>query len=225
MPWLSRHTIQVFAVCTYALISAPVVAMLVANSHFRHVFFNLLSHYRAKAIPPRSIHVGDSLTAGGRHWSFRLGSAPLDSINLSSNGYTSEQVVPLIKEALRYRPHNIVAMAGVNDAFSVNYIPSSTLSSLREIAALITASSARCIFTLPIPPRNRTAAERVTTLNRELRQLLPRHGCEVIDLGKDLAPNGTILNSYTTDGVHLNGEGYRVWADRLNIMLAADQGS
>lgn len=64
----SRKTVEAIgfiALSAYFILSSPLFIMFVYNHHFRHVFFNLTSHYRAKIISPRSVHVGDSITAGG----------------------------------------------------------------------------------------------------------------------------------------------------------------
>lgn len=38
---------------------------------------------------------------------------------------------------------------------------------------------------------------------------------EFIDLNKILSPNGFLDNKYTTDGIHLNGDAYVLWAKEI----------
>lgn len=95
----------------YILVSLPLVVAFAANQYFSIEFFNISSHYRAKLARQRSVHVGDSITAGG-HWSLLLSSLPFDSINLSGNGYTIRQIQDQVHKALAYNPEAVVIMAG-----------------------------------------------------------------------------------------------------------------
>lgn len=52
----------------------------------------------------------------------------------------------------------------------------------------------------------------IAKLNRLLEKHCDENGLVFIDLNAALAANGRLASAYTTDGLHLNGEGYEVWA-------------
>lgn len=209
----------VLAYGTYVLASLPLVVLFAANHQFRHVFFNLASHYRAKLVRPRTIHVGDSITSGGGHWSFLLSSMPFDSINLAGNGYTTQQIAGQVRRALNYKPEVVVIMAGTNDILSDDFSEKKVLDSFGSIANLFASHSSQCLVTLPTKLRDPSRSASIDGLNQKLSGILPGMGCSVIDLNTDLAPDGVLEPRFTRDGIHLNEEAYAVWADRLRPFL------
>lgn len=56
---------------------------------------------------------------------------------------------------------------------------------------------------------------KIESLNQELRQLANELDVYVIDLNNVIAPEGILLERYTTDGIHLSGEAYEVWYQRV----------
>jgi hypothetical protein len=76
----------------HGIYALPLATLFAGNHHLRHVFCNLVAHYRAKLTPPRTVHVGDSIASVGGNWSFQLGSNPFDSINFAGDGCIASQV-------------------------------------------------------------------------------------------------------------------------------------
>lgn len=144
---------------------------------------------------------------------------PFDSINLAGDGYTAQQIQAQVRKALAYRPAAIVVMAGVNDVINDGYNQEDVVADLEVIARLIADSSSQCLITLPIMVRDTPKSQRIAGLNKRLRLELSAVGCEILDLNAALAPNGVLLDPYTTDGVHLTREGYQRWAGELSRRL------
>jgi hypothetical protein len=211
--------LPIVLLCLYGIFALPLVIHFAGNHHFRHVFYNLVAHCRVKLIPPRTVHVGDSITSAGGHWSFLLGTTPFDSINLAGDGYMVSQVRSQVRKALGYRPAVILVKAGVNDVMSLVYDEKAVLSDFLAITKEIAASSSQCLVTLPTKLRDPDKSQSIAALNARLMAVLPAAGCQVVDLNPDLAPDGELLERFTSDGVHLSPKAYRLWADRLKPLL------
>jgi len=52
----------------------------------------------------------------------------------------------------------------------------------------------------------------IVALNDRLRELARRQNLQFIDLNARLSINGVLAPQYTSDSIHLNAEGYKVWA-------------
>lgn len=213
------RSFAVFAFLVYALAALPLVSLFAVNQYFRNVVFRLASHYRAALVNPRTVHVGDSITAGGGHWSFLLKSIPFDSINLAGNGYTTRQIANQVHKALTYQPEVVVIMAGANDILDENYNEQDVVDDYASISESFAGKKSQCLVTLPVKMRDPRRSQAVERLNRRLKNDLPGMGCLVIDLNPDLAPNDVLLDRFTGDGVHLTHDAYKVWADKLRPLL------
>ena len=73
--------------------------------------------------------------------------------------------------------------------------------------------------TLPTKTWNPRSSLAVASLNRVLSNVLPKNGCLTLNINPDLAPKGVLLERFTTDGVHLTRDAYRVWADKLKPLV------
>jgi len=113
----------------------------------------------------------------------------------------------------------ILVKAGVNDVINDGYCEQESVADFMAIASMIRNSPSQCLVTLPTKLRDPVKAQRVTSLNARLQAELLGAGCELVDLNSALAPDGVLLERYTTDGVHLNAGAYRLWAEQLKHVL------
>jgi len=61
----------------------------------------------------------------------------------------------------------------------------------------------------------------IEQLNRRLAQLAAgQEGVDYVDVNSALSSaEGELDAAYTTDGIHLNGEGYRVWKEKIEALM------
>jgi lysophospholipase L1-like esterase len=69
------------------------------------------------------------------------------------------------------------------------------------------------------PYRTRVADSDIVALNDALRRLAAGQGAEYLDLYTLFARPGGLPAEYTSDGLHLTGAAYRVWAAQLLPLL------
>src|SRR5687767_6751546 len=92
------------------LAQSVLLAPVVYSSHLRFTYVQTLARWLAKAVPPETVFIGDSITAAGQSFN------DLRSINLASNGLQTYQIAGEIPKALSFKPRHIAVMAGTNDA-------------------------------------------------------------------------------------------------------------
>lgn len=108
------------------------------NLRFNYV--QTLSRWFAKAVPPNTVFIGDSITSAGMQFN------SLRSINLGSSGLQTYQIAGQLEKARSFEPRHISVMAGTNDAGETPIIVEVSLPDLMPVEG--EAGS----FRLPVPP-------------------------------------------------------------------------
>ena len=199
MPRISRLRIATFIIVLEAAILFPIAY----SPWLRFDYTQTLSRWAAKAIPPNTVHIGDSITAGGRGFNSRR------DINLGASGLLTYQIASLIPKALSFHPNHIAIMAGANDAIAER----ADLTELRGLWQSICKIKG-VVVTLATPTSSDVYNSRIAQINRVVRrECAPR---SVIDLAPKLADRrGRIQARYTVDGVHLSDDALEIWSSAL----------
>ena len=215
-----RRALPVFLWAWFAL-TLPVVTVLTLNEYSRFTLLQTCAHWRGKWLGSDSVFIGDSLTAGGRNWGWRLGRGPFSSRNLAASGCTVRQVQAQAREALKYKPARVFVMVGTNDLLEER----DEAAVLRDCETLLHILSAswrppRIVVTLVPQTAYEKYSEKVRVFNRRLRELCQSQAVEVVDLTPQIAPQGVLLPQYSLDGVHLSAAAYQVWTKALRGVIA-----
>lgn len=211
--------------CVYAVATLPLLILFLWNPTCQNTFLNLTAHYRSKIDPVTTVHIGDSITAGGGgHWSTLVGGFPLDAYNLAGNGYTVDQIKHQVSKALAYSPDCICVMGGTNDLFDPRYNADYTIAAYDEMLTDIQAAGVSCIVTL-VPYQNSELKRlQIDELNQRIAAIATKHECAVIDLNPLLAPEGILMSEYTTDGTHFSDAAYFIWGSQIERHLRGNAG-
>jgi lysophospholipase L1-like esterase len=113
-------------------------------------------------------------------------------------------------------------MAGTNDIFHPRYRLEDALFDYREMLDAAEGAADRCIVTLPPKTRNASTAKTIAELNANITPLIRKSKCHIIDLNPIFAPDGILLEQYTTDGVHMSSKAYEEWANQLNKLSTVE---
>ena len=165
--------------------------------------------------------LGDSITANAE-WSEVLGRA--DVLNRGIPGDTVEGIARRVPEVTRHRPRLVLLMAGINDlrgGESATYV---LAQHKKVLQALRTGSPQTRIVLqsiLPVGPDKAQALRRnIEEVNRGLKQLTDGKRVIFLDLhSRFVDSSGNLKAHLTIDGLHLNGQGYRVWLEELRSVL------
>ena len=162
-----------------------------------------------------NILLGDSLSLwfpveflpAGRLW-----------LNQGISGETTHQILKRLSALKPTRPDKIYLMAGINDlrqGASDRQILENTYRILQHLRQHHPRS--RAIVQSILPTRLAAISNRrIRRLNRQLEAIAERQGADYLDIYALFADDrGELRRDLTTDGLHLNRQGYRVWARSL----------
>lgn len=165
------------------------------------------------------VFFGDSLTAGGNWQQFFPG---YKVANRGIPGNTSTQMLARVKtDVINENPEKVYMLCGANDlAHKVS--PKDIVANVKKLAEEI---KAECPDTkiaiescLPINRDIRKIPftnQQVRELNVLLKEMCADRGLEFLDLTACFAKDGSMNKQLTTDGLHLNEQGYEKWVAKL----------
>jgi lysophospholipase L1-like esterase len=192
------------------------LAPIAVNDHLADEYANTLAQYRSRLVRPNYVFIGDSITAGGSNWGWRLDRAPLSAISLASSGYVTREVEGLVAPAQNYNPRHLMVMAGTNDACLGIVDEAGLRASWQHILA-----ADNVIVTLAPFTASPKSNEGIARVNALVRRMALAAGRKVIDLNPLLAPKGVLEAQYTIDGTHFTPSAYRIWAREIRKAIGS----
>ncbi|WP_295127568.1 GDSL-type esterase/lipase family protein [uncultured Chitinophaga sp.] len=172
------------------------------------------------------IFLGNSITAG-TDWAELLGN-PLCR-NRGISGDITFGILDRLDEVTEGRPAKVFILIGIND-IQWNTPDSIIIENYRKIVTRIRAESPKTkIYVQTLLPVNNTFTqfknhynkdEHIAAVNEGYRQVAAAANATVIELNKPFQDaEGRLKKELTMDGLHLNAEGYKLWAKILKPYL------
>lgn len=168
------------------------------------------------------VFAGDSLIAGN-DWREFLGRTNI--VNRGVNGDTTSGLLNRTQEIIGQRPDKLFIMIGVNDLWRSAKISNIIVDYKLIVEKVKNESPQTTIYiqsVLPINSRyiNTLKNSDIINLNNELKQIAKDQNVNYIDLHDAFCSQLEELDEkYTNDGVHLLGEGYKLWASEIDKYL------
>ena len=138
--------------------------------------------------------------------------------NRGINGNTTYQILQRMIEIVKVRPRKIFIEGGIND-LTANIKIDSIIANYSKMLAAAAALSpeTKCYVQSVLPTANEAARlnKKIVQLNERLRSFCRLTGYIYIDIYSKMLNKHQLDAAYTYDGVHLNGNGYRVWHNAL----------
>lgn len=148
--------------------------------------------------------------------------------NRGVSGYTTAEVLDFLPEIVKYRPHKIFIEIGINDIKYGLSDKGKTEVDLVDnynkiLSAIQTTSPKTEVFIQSMLPVNKiynandadTINVIVKKVNVEIKDLSLKYQYHFIDLYSQFADNGNMPLKYTTDGIHLDENGYAIWYETI----------
>jgi len=168
------------------------------------------------------IFLGNSITAGV-DWTELLDRG--DVKNRGISGDITYGVLERLAEVTEGQPAKVFILIGIND-ISRNIPDSLIIANHRKMVQRIKRESPRTkiYFQTLLPVNNEFTQfknhynkdEHILAVNAAIKALAATEKITVIDLySAFLSPEKKLEKKYTVDGLHLNAEGYKVWASVL----------
>ena len=157
-----------------------------------------------------ALFIGDSITEA----------APLSTmfpnVQTANHGIawdTTDGVLLRMNQITRHRPERIFVMIGTNDTDHSSDPARVSENTIRIADAIIAALPDTELYVVSVLPRNEPNNSVVSTFNQTVREAAADRPYVYLDLARSMrAPNGELRPELTNDNLHLNADGYNVWA-------------
>jgi len=168
------------------------------------------------------VMLGNSLTYNV-NWNELMGRTSIVNRGIASD--ITEGYLHRLDAVVKLKPRLCFIEGGINDIYAgvpVDLIYANYKRIVEELKrnAIVPIIQS----TLYVSPRwhdYQTNNRSVKRLNAHLRQYAATNGIEFIDLNKALGADDVLDDSLTYDGVHLNAQGYALWAPKVKLVLVA----
>ena len=200
----------------------------------KQFYFDRINEFKNEPIGKNKIvFLGNSIVKGGGNWNHRYKSHNI--VNRGISGDYTAGVLKRLDEILFYKPTSVFIMIGINEFFADNskrpeVNPENVAKNILKIADIITEHSPKTkVFIHTILPINNDQYIRVKEVNynflhsnytpsinsqvEETNSILKSNRqYQVIDLHSIFIDKTFKLNpNLSSDGVHLNEDGYNLW--------------
>lgn len=166
------------------------------------------------------VFLGNSITEQGGDWGKRLGWQAAKNRGIS--GDVTEGVLKRLGELMYVKTKAVFLLIGINDIFNNATTPQYVADNILAIAKAIRKGSPQTTFYVQtiLPTTTASIKEKIEQTNARLKKKAGRKTYKLIDTHVLFADvRDGMKKEYTKDGVHLNEDGYTLWADYLKKQL------
>jgi lysophospholipase L1-like esterase len=165
------------------------------------------------------VMIGDSLTDAAE---WREMFPQVNIVNRGIDNDTTDGVLARLDDVVAARPRIAFVMIGVNDFSNTRATVEGVLSNYRAIAARLGQAGIKVVIESTLPCNEvlgrwkscKAINGKIRKLDAELAKLASGN-VAYVDIAARLTDAHGLRKEFTVDGVHLNGEGYRVWRDAI----------
>ena len=166
---------------------------------------------------------GNSLIEGGGSWNQKLGRD--DVKNSGRGGFTTSHFVWLLeKQVIRYQPEIVILEGGIND-IGVGIPIDRIKQNYQSMVDTLLSKNIDLVLQLIIytdqgnEAQNNDQRRMIDEINHFLKDLATTRNISYIDMNPLLSEKGRLKKTYTTDGVHLTDEAYKIWSEEIKKQL------
>lgn len=178
-----------------------------------------------KVDEPELVLIGDSLIEHGP-WSDAL--APVKVLNLGISRDTSDCLLYRLGQVAQIKPKHVVLLVGINDLLdnrSVDVVSGVYWLILAQLHRSLPQTKVIVVSLLPVNAKEcwfcRVTQKTIGELNQRLEKMTRELGFHLLDLASHLSTtDGELRAEFTTDGLHLNSQGYAVFSQAIKESLA-----
>jgi lysophospholipase L1-like esterase len=217
------------AAALLALLCACAASPAVAADSAQHSSYwrERTSFFRVLGQKADVVMIGDSLTDGAE-WAEMF--PEQDIVNRGIDGDTTHGVLARLDTILKLEPKRVFVMVGINDFAELHRSVASVFAHYRTLVRRLSQAGAHVFVQSTLPCNEAKGAwkscasvnPKIRQLNARLQTLAAENDIEngddnvtFIDLRPVLARKGGLKRELTYDGIHLNGEGYRLWKEAI----------
>ena len=190
------------------------------------------------------VFLGNSITEGGGDWNKKFNVHNI--VNRGISGDLTEGILVRLDEIFFYKPIAVFLLIGINDIFDTDisnqekitplYVANNIIKIANQINVHSPSTEIFMQTILPInheiyieengffPKHNVPLSEKILQINSMIINQADVKQYKVIDLHSAFINQDGLMNrEYTTDGVHLNNNGYGVWVEYIHVYIQDSQ--
>lgn len=179
--------------------------------------FSVARQHPSTKTPATIVMFGDSITKGGK-WEELLNRS-----NIYNEGVKNRKLIAMVNDldsVYRHNPKIVFIMGGINDiagGISVYKI----FEKYKIIVERLQSRNIIPVIQATLYTRQKKAwfNPDVTRLNQMLYRYAKNNRIEYINLNRRLSWKSTLIQDYTSDGLHLRENAYVVWGRHINRVL------
>jgi lysophospholipase L1-like esterase len=163
------------------------------------------------------VFLGDSITAGGQ-WAEIFPNVTVKNRGIS--GDLTQDLLKRLGQVTIGKPRSIFLMIGTND-IGLGTPRDQTVRNYSNILDQIVQESPETrVYVQSILPREARYYEQVVALNATIAAMVETRGLDYADLfSAFLGDGGAIREELSSDNLHLNGQGYRLWGSLVELSV------
>ena len=170
------------------------------------------------------VFLGNSITEGGKNWSKRLNYPNIK--NRGIGGDVTDGVLARLDEIIYFKPKAVFLLIGINDLWnnsspndpSSEYI-ANNITKISQVINVQTPKTKIYVQTI-LPIENEQYKNNILKVNEIIKASEKDNPYQIIDLYSIFAnENGLIKSELSTDGIHLNEEGYNTWVEFIKPIV------
>ena len=163
------------------------------------------------------VFIGDSIICDGKWQTYFPG---IKVVNLGLSGDTIEGVTKRVSMISHLNPEKIFVQIGINSIGNtgIEVGIEQYENMVHSIHELNPESKVYIISLLPVSlqsQKDKTSNLEIQMFNKKLVDLSERCCLEYIDVSNCFIYEGYMNPAYSTDGIHLNDDGYLIWAEKM----------
>lgn len=166
------------------------------------------------------VFLGNSITQQGKNWAERFNVSTVKNRGIA--GDVTEGVIKRLPEIYYFKPKAVFILIGINDLFarkSPEFIVENILKIVEGIHE--NSKSTKIYVQTVLPTKNDFLVEKISAVNAGLKKMKSSH-FKIIDLHELFRDENDLMKKeYTTDGTHLNEEGYKVWVNKVKKQVVS----
>lgn len=163
------------------------------------------------------VFIGNSITEQAGNWGERFGNPKIKNRGIA--GDVTAGVIARLKEIQHYKPTKIFLKIGINDLFNNDLSAKYVAENIKLIVSMIHKESPKTIIyiqTVLPTVNNNPLKEKIAATNAILKAIKQTDFLQLIDLHTAFADkDGFLIKEYSTDGLHINEAGYKVWQNYI----------
>ena len=205
----------------------PKPSLVITNQYERvkAYYFQKINSYKLAPLEKGDIvFLGNSITEGGGNWAKRFNNPRIKNRGIS--GDVTDGVLARLEEIYFYQPAAVFLLIGINDLFNPDISSEYVGNNVVKIANSIHAKcpDTKIFVQTILPTLHPEMVTKVQKANEIIKTSLDKKVAKLLNLHKIYADdNDLLMNEYTSDGLHLNEEGYKLWVEALGKYVGSIQ--